>query len=68
MINLYQQNDWAEEGLYAFIHETIDFKERKGLSISKNDSEKLSIEITNKTKYINLSVYRPPDCSVKTNF
>ena len=65
MINLYQQNDWAEEGLYAFIHETIDFKERKGLSISKNDSEKHSIEITNKTKYIILSVYRPPDCSVK---
>ena len=65
IINLYWQNDWVEGGLYVFIHESIDFKERKELSISKNDSEKLSIEITNKTKYIILSVYRPPDCSLK---
>ena len=40
--------------------------ERKHLSISKNDSEILSIEITNKTKNIILSsVYRPPDSSLK---
>ena len=44
----------------------IDFKERKYLSISKNDSEIFSIEITNKTKNIILSsVYRPPDYSLK---
>ena len=36
--------------------------ERKDLSISKNDAEILSIEITNKTKNIILSsVFRPPD-------
>ena len=41
-------------------------KERKDLSISINDSEILSIEITNKTKNINLSsVYRLPDSSLK---
>ena len=66
MINLHQQNGWAGGGIYIFIHELIDFKERKDLSISKNDSEILSIEITNKTKNIILSsVYRPPDSSLK---
>ena len=67
MINLHQQNSQAGRGgVYIFIHESIDFKERKDLSISKNDSEILSIEITNKTKNIILSsVYRPPDSSLK---
>ena len=44
----------------------LDFKERKDLNISKNDSEIGSIEITNKTKNIILSsVYRPPAASLK---
>ena len=67
MINLHQQNSRAGRGgVYIFIHESIDFKERKHLSISKNDSEILSIKITTKTKNIILSsVYRPPDSSLK---
>ena len=49
-----------------FIHESIDSKERKDLSISKNDSEILSIKITNKTKNIILSsVYRQTDFKLK---
>ena len=44
----------------------MDFKERKDLSISNNDSDILSIEITNETKNIILSsVYRPPDSTLK---
>ena len=66
MINLDRQNGQAGGGVCIFIHELIDFKERKYLSISKNDSEIISIEITNKTKNIILSsVYRPPDSSLK---
>ena len=66
MINLHQQNDRARGGVCIFIHESIKFKEKKDLTISKNDSEILSIEITNKTKNIILSsVYRPPDSSLK---
>ena len=62
MINLHQQNGRAEGGVCIFIHESIKFKKKKDLTISKNDSEILSIEITNKTKNIILSsVYRPPD-------
>ena len=29
----------GQGGVCVFIHESIDFKERKDLSISKNDSE-----------------------------
>ena len=66
MINLYQQNGRSEEGVCIFIHESLDFKERKDLNISKNYSEIGSIEITNKTKNIILSsVYRPHASSLK---
>ena len=66
IINLHRQNGRAGGGVCIFIHESIDFKGRKDLSISKNDSEILSIEITNKTKNIILSsVYRPPDSKFK---
>ena len=66
MINLHRQNGRAGGGVCIFIHESIDFKERKDLSISKNDSEILSIEITNKTKNIILSsVYMPADSSLE---
>ena len=66
IINLYRKNGGARGGVCIFIHELIDFKERKHLSISKNDSEILSIKITTKTKNIILSsVYRPPDSSLK---
>ena len=68
MINLHRQNGRAGGGVCIFIHESIDFKERKDFlkSISKTDSEILSIEITNKTKNIIFSsVYRPPDSSLK---
>ena len=64
MINLHRKNSLAGGGVCIFIHELIDFKERK--TFSKNDSEILSIEITDKTKNIILSsVYRPPDFSLK---
>ena len=60
MINLHRQNNRAGGGVCIFIHESIDFKERKDLRISKNDSGILSIEITKKTKNIILcSVYTP---------
>ena len=68
MINLHRQNGRAGRRVCIFTHdESIDFKERrKDLSISKNDSEVLSIEITNKTKNVILSsVYRPPDSSLR---
>ena len=56
----------AEGGVYNFIHESIKLKKRKDISISKNDSEILSIEIANKTKNIILSsVYRPPVSNLK---
>ena len=59
MINLHRQN-YRARGL------RIDSKERKDLSISKNDSEILSSEITNKTKNIILSsVYMPADSSLE---
>ena len=64
MISLHRQNSRAGGGICIFIQESIDFKERKDLSISENDSE-ISIEITNKTKTIILSsIYRPPDFSL----
>ena len=66
MINLHRQNGQAGGGVCIFIHESINFKEIKNLSISKNDSKILAIKITNKTKNIILSsVYRPPDSSPK---
>ena len=66
MINLNQQNSRAGRGVCVFIHELKDFKKRKDLSISNNDSEILSTKITNKTKKIILnSVYTPPDYSLK---
>ena len=55
-----------EEAFVFFIHESIDFKERKDSNISKNDNEILSIKITNKSKSIILSsVYWSPDSSLK---
>ena len=66
MINLHHLNGWAGGTVCIFIHESMYFKERKDLNISKNDSEILSIEITNKTKNIILgSVYRPLHSSLK---
>ena len=66
MINLHRQNVRAGGGVSLFIHKSIDFQERKDLTISKNDSETLSIEITNKTRNIILSsVYRPLNFSIK---
>ena len=66
MINLHRQNNRAGGGVCIFIHESIDFKERKDLRISKNDSGILSIEITKKTKNIILcSVSTAPDSSLK---
>ena len=66
MINLYRQIGRAGGGVCIFIHESIDFKERRELSNSKNDSEIRSNEITNKTKNIILSsVYGPPNSSLK---
>ena len=66
MINLHRQNVRAGGRVSLFIHKSIDFKERKDLTISKNDSETLSIEITNKTRNIILSsVYRPLNFSLK---
>ena len=66
MINLHRQNDRTGGGVCVFIHESIDFKERKDFSISKNDSEILQIEVTNKTKNIILSsVYRSLNSSLK---
>ena len=66
IISLHRQNGRATRGVCIFIHESIDFKETKDLSISKNDNEILSIKITNKTKHIILSsVYRPSDSSLK---
>ena len=50
IINLHQQNGRIGRGVYIFIHESVDFKERKNLSSSNNDREILSIEITDKTK------------------
>ena len=55
-----------EEGVCIFIRNSIDFKKRKDLNISKNDSETISIEIFNKIKNISLSsVCRPPDFCLK---
>ena len=69
MINLHRQNVRAGGRVSLFIHKSIDFKERKDLTISKNDSETLSIEITNKTRNIILSsVYRPLNSSLKREF
>ena len=66
IINLHQQIGQAGGGLCIFIYELIYFKEIKDLSISKSDSEILSIKITNKTKNIILSqVYRPPNSNLK---
>ena len=66
MINLHRQNVRAGGSVSLFIHKSIDFQERKDLTISKNDSETLSIEITNKTRNIILSsVYRPLNSGLK---
>ena len=66
MINLNRQNVRSEGGICIFIHESTDFKERKDLSISKNNIEILSTKITNKTKNIIISfVYRPSNSSLK---
>ena len=66
MINLHRQKDRTGGGVCVFIHESIDFNERKDFSISKNDSEILQIEFTNKTKNIILSsVYRSLSSSLK---
>ena len=66
IINLYRQIGRAGGGVCIFIHGSIKCKESKNLSISKTDSETLSIEITNKTKNIVLIlVYRPPNSSLK---
>ena len=50
MVNLHQQNGWEGGGACVFIHESIDFKERKDLSISKNDSEVLLSKLLTKQK------------------
>ena len=66
MINLYRQIGRAGGGVCIFIHESIDFKERRGLINSKNDCEIRSNKITNKTKNIILrSVYGPLNSSLK---
>ena len=66
MINPYRQIGRTGGGVCIFIHESIDLKERRELSNSKNDSEIRSNEITNKTKNIILSsVYEPPNSSLK---
>ena len=66
MINLHRQNVRAGGGVSLFIHKLIDFKDRKDLIISKNDSETLSIEITNKARNMVLSsVYGPLDSSLR---
>ena len=46
MSNLHRQNNRAG-GAVCIIHELVGFKERKDLIISNNDSELLSIEVTN---------------------
>ena len=59
MVNLHRQNGRAGGSVCIFIHESIDIKEEKDLSISKNDIEILSIEILTKQENIILSsVYR----------
>ena len=66
MINPYRQIGRTGGGVCIFIHESIDLKERRELSNSKNDSEIRSKEITNKTKNIILSsVYELPNSSLK---
>ena len=66
MINPYRQIGRTGGGVCIFIHESIDLKERRESSNSKNDSEIRSNEITNKTKNIILSsVYEPPNSSLK---
>ena len=55
MINLHWQNGHARVDVCVFIHESKDFKERKDLSISENDSEITTIEINSKTNNILLS-------------
>lgn len=60
------RNCRAGRGVCIFIHESVDFKKRKLLSISNNDSEILSIENTNKTKNFGLSsVYSLPNSGLK---
>ena len=66
MISSHRKNDRAGGGAWILIHESLDFKEWKDLSISKIDSEILSIQITNKSKNIILSsVYRSPYSNLK---
>ena len=63
---MHWENGHAGEGVCIFIHESVDFKKRKDLSISNNDSEIPSIEVTNKTKNIILSsVYDTPNSGLK---
>ena len=74
MVNLYRQNERAGGSVWIFIHESIDIKEGKDLSISKNEIEILSIEILTKQETSFLvqsiglilnSVYRSPNSSLK---
>ena len=66
MINLHQQNGRTRGGVLIFIDKSVDFKERKDLHNSNNDSEILSIEFPNKTKSVIFSsAYRLPDSSLK---
>ena len=74
MVNLHRQNGRAGGSVCIFIHESIDIKEEKDLSISKNDIEILSIEILTKQEtsflvqsigHILSSFYRSPNSSLK---
>ena len=50
IINLHQQNDRTGGGVCIFIRKSVDFKERKNLSISNNDSEILLSNLLTKQK------------------
>ena len=74
MVNLHRQNGRAGGSVCIFIHESIDIKEEKDLTISKNDIEILSIEILTKQEtsflvqsigHILSSFYRSPNSSLK---
>lgn len=50
IINLHQQNGRTVGGVCIFIRKFVDFKERKNLSISNNDSEILLSNLLTKQK------------------
>ena len=50
IINLHQQNGRTGGGVCIFIRKSVDFKERKNLSISNNDSEILLSNLLTKQK------------------